>query len=97
MIERQFVSVYRSSKSNDTYVYIKRGKAWTELPDTLKLAFGQPVHTMDLLLDRERKLSRSTGEQVLTAIEDQGFFLQMPEKLESYLVEFKQKVRKREQ
>lgn len=97
MIERQFVSVFRSSKSNDTYIYVKRGQIWKDLPEPLRTAFGTPVHTMDLLLNPDRKLSRTTGEQVLGSIADQGFFLQMPEKLESYLVEFKQKVRARPQ
>jgi uncharacterized protein YcgL (UPF0745 family) len=50
---------------------------------------------MDLLLTAERKLSRTTGDEVLGSIKDQGFFLQMPEKLDSYLVEFKEKVGKR--
>lgn len=95
MNERQFVSVFRSSKSTDTYLYVKRGKTWDELPEPLKSVFGRPVHTMDLLLTAERKLSRTTGDEVLGSIKDQGFFLQMPEKLDSYLVEFKEKVGKR--
>lgn len=95
MNQRQFVSVFRSSKSTDTYIYVKRGATWNELPEPLRNAFGRPVHTMDLLLMPERKLSRATGDEVLGAISDHGFFLQMPEKLESYLVEFKEKVGKR--
>lgn len=95
MNEREFVSVFRSSKSTDTYIYVKRGKTWNELPEPLRSAFGRPVHAMDLLLTAERKLSRATGDEVLGSIKDQGFFLQMPEKLESYLVEFREKVGKR--
>lgn len=90
MTERQFVSVFRSSKSSDTYLYVRRNQPWGELPEALRGVFGQPVHTMDLLLTPDRTLARASGEQVLAAIESQDFFLQMPEKLDSYLVEFKQ-------
>lgn len=93
--ERQFISVFRSSKNSDTYVYTKRGQVWGDLPEPLRNAFGKPVHTMDLLLTGERKLAKVTGSQVIEAISDQGFFLQMPDKLDSYLVEFNQKLRKR--
>ena len=91
--DRQFISVFRSSKNSDTYAYVRRGQAWDELPETLQAAFGKPVHAMDLIMTPERKLAKVTGGQVLSAIEDQGFYLQMPERLDSYLVEFKQKLR----
>lgn len=94
MTERQFISVFRSSKSSDTFLYVRRNQSWDELPEALRGVFGKPVHTMDLLLTPERALARTSGEQVLAAIESQDFFLQMPEKLDSYLVEFKQKLKK---
>ncbi len=94
MADRQFISVFRSSKSSDTYLYVRRNQSWGDLPEALRGVFGQPVHTMDLLLTPDRTLARASGEQVLAAIESQDFFLQMPEKLDSYLVEFNQKIRK---
>lgn len=97
MTERQFVSVFRSSKNADTYVYVRRGQDWQALPEALRTAFGKPVHSMDLILTAERKLAKATGAQVLAAIEANDFYLQMPEKLDSYLVEFKQKLRKQPQ
>ncbi len=97
MTERQFVSVFRSGKNADTYLYVRRGQDWEALPEALRTAFGKPVHSMDLILTPERKLARATGAQVLEAIESNDFFLQMPDKLDSYLVEFKQKLRKRAQ
>ena len=96
MREHRFISVYRSGSNSDTYVYVRRGQRWDELPETLRTVFGKPQHSMDLLLTPEKRLARTTGAQVLEAIDDHDFYLQMPEKLESYLVEFKQTLRQKQ-
>lgn len=91
MSEKTFVSVFRSSKKLDTYVYVLRGQAWDDLPESLRGIFGQPVHAMDLVMTPERKLARTTGKQVLDAIADKDFFLQMPEESSGYVVDFRRK------
>ena len=65
MTEKTFVSVFRSSKKPDTYIYIRRGQAWDDLPDSLRGIFGQPIHAMDLVMTPDRKLARTSGKQVL--------------------------------
>ncbi len=91
MTGKTFVSVFRSSKKVDTYLYVRRGQAWDDLPDSLREIFGKPVHSMDLILTPERKLARTTGRQVLEAIDDKDFFLQMPEESSGYVVDFRRK------
>lgn len=85
---RDFVSVFHSSKKPDTYLYVRRGQLWDDLPEGLRTLFGKPVHAMDLILTPERKLARANAEQVLAAISDKGFFLQMPEQQDLAIVEF---------
>jgi len=84
-----FVSVFRSSKKPDTYLYVRRGHPWDDLPETLRTLFGKPVHAMDLVLTPERKLARISAKQVLAGIADKGFCLQMPEEQDMAIVEFK--------
>lgn len=96
MKEREFVSVFRSSKKNDTYIFVRRGQKWDDLPESLRGIFGQPVHSMDLVMTPERKLSRTTGAQVLAALKEKDFYLQMPEEQAGYVVEFHKKLEKRE-
>ncbi|HLT14056.1 MAG TPA: YcgL domain-containing protein [Marinobacter sp.] len=95
MTNREFISVFRSSKKSDTYIYVRRGQSWDELPEALRSIFGQPVHAMDLLLTPDKKLSRTTGKEVIEAVADKGFFLQMPEEQDTYIVDFKRKVEQR--
>ena len=93
MTEKTFVSVFRSSAKEDTYLYLRRGYDWDELPQALRDTFGKPVHALDLVLTPDRKLARTTGREVLEAIRDKDYFLQLPEKADSYIVAFKEKLR----
>ncbi|MEQ9546502.1 YcgL domain-containing protein [uncultured Marinobacter sp.] len=96
MTNKQFVSVFRSSKKADTYIYVRRGQVWDDLPESLRGIFGAPVHAMDLVLTPDRKLARTDGRQVLDAIEDKDFYLQMPEEKEGYVVDFRKKPEQRQ-
>ncbi|MCK7548588.1 YcgL domain-containing protein [Marinobacter koreensis] len=92
MKQREFVSVFRSSRKADTYIFVRRGQKWDELPEGLRGIFGQPVHAMDLLLTPEKKLARTTGKQVLEAIEEKDFFLQLSDEQDDYMTELKRRL-----
>lgn len=94
MNDKHFISVFRSARRADTYLYVRRGQDLTRLPEPLREVFGQPVHAMDLVMTRDRKLARTSGADVLDAIAEKDFFLQMPDKADSYIVEFREKLRK---
>lgn len=63
----------------------------------MRSIFGQPVHAMDLLLSPDKKLARTTGKEVLEALAEKDFFLQMPEEQETYIVDFRSKIERRGQ
>lgn len=75
---RRLVSVLRSSRRDDMYLYVDRREGTKRVPVALLELFGAPAHAMDLLLTSERKLARASAADVLAAIRDQGFYLQMP-------------------
>ena len=72
------VWIYRSSKRLETYVYLPEADEFSQLPEPLRLAMGKLEFVMELDLYPGRKLARATAEAVLEAIEDKGFYLQMP-------------------
>lgn len=78
MAERAFISVYKSPRRDEMYLYMKRGEAIEELPEALRQQFGKPIHVMDLVLTPERKLARVEASKVLDSVRDKGFYLQMP-------------------
>lgn len=75
---KRFCSIYKSSKRQEMYLYVDRSQDVSKLPEGLMLAFGTPTKVMDIVLTPEKKLARADSEKVLSAIEEQDFYLQMP-------------------
>ena len=78
MTEKRLVSIYKSSRREEMYLYVDRKEGLDKVPDALLQMFGKPVHVMHLLLTGERHLARANAVDVLEAIASQGFYLQMP-------------------
>lgn len=76
--ERALVSIFRSPRRAEMYLYLPRPAQFDQLPEALQTQFGEPEHVMDLLLTPERRLARVDVVRVLKAIIEQGFYLQLP-------------------
>ncbi len=74
----KLVEVYKSERKPGSYLYVERGTDLDQLPEGLKAALGTPESVLSLKLTAERQLARYTGAEVLKAIEEKGFFLQLP-------------------
>lgn len=74
--------IYRCSKKAEMYLYLP----WQEdeqsqlddLPEGLKQLVGQLKNVMELELGPDRKLARADVSEVISALEKQGYYLQMP-------------------
>lgn len=75
---KTFCDIYKSSKDQELYVYIKFGEGLDSLPETLLERLGKPSKVMSLELTPERKLARVDVNKVIEAIHSKGFFLQLP-------------------
>ncbi|MBT8047970.1 MAG: YcgL domain-containing protein [Xanthomonadales bacterium] len=74
-------TIYRSEKRSETYLYLAQNLDFQDLPDDLRDHFGEPVLVMRLKLARARKLARADVDKVMSCLEDQGFYLQLPPQL----------------
>lgn len=77
-LEQRLVQVFRSSKKDEMYLYVAKEVGLADIPEELMVRFGEGVPVMLLMLNKEKQLARTTGEKVLMAIEEQGFYLQLP-------------------
>lgn len=94
MMKREIISIYRSSKNSETYLYVIKKSGLKELPEALMQLFGKPIHVMDMLLTEEKKLARTSGEKVLAELDSKGFYLQMPPPKDEYLLDlYREKAR----
>ena len=79
----KLVEVFKSSRREETYLYLEHGADFDTLPEALRQVFGQPEFVLSMSLTPERQLARLSGAEVLEALEQVGFVLQMPNQLEA--------------
>lgn len=78
-------AIYRSSKKDQTYLYIKKQDDFSDIPDELMASFGNPIFVMLLALDSREKLASADISRVKQDLEEKGFYLQVPPPVESLL------------
>ena len=72
-------SVYRSSKRDETYVFIPTETPLSDLPIEVLKMLGQAEMVMTLNLTPEKKMARGKADEIMKSIDTQGFHLQMQE------------------
>jgi hypothetical protein len=84
--------IYRSPKKENLYLYVPKAKGLSDVPEALLNMFGTPQHAFSLLLTPERKLGKENIQSVLNALNEKGYFLQLPPIVEDdYMAEIQQK------
>lgn len=82
---KKIVDIYRCKKKEGAYLYIEKGYDLEKLPEALRQQTGVLEQAMTILLTPEKKLANAKPENVVAAIEEQGFYLQMPPRPEAYM------------
>ncbi|MEN4891204.1 YcgL domain-containing protein [Erwinia billingiae] len=80
-----FCVIYRSPKRDQTYLYVEKKDDFSRVPAELMQGFGKPQLAMLLPLDGTKKLANADLTKVKAALEEQGFYLQVPRPIESLL------------
>ncbi|EXJ12844.1 MULTISPECIES: YcgL domain-containing protein [Nitrincola] len=80
-------SIYRSSRKDEMYLYVDKRDGLKKVPEVLLDKFGKAQHVMDMPMTTQRQLARVDVNDVLSSIQDKGFFLQMPPPKEDYLLD----------
>ena len=68
-----FCVIYRSSKRDQTYLYVEKKDDFSRVPEELMKGFGQPQLAMILPLDGRKKLVNADIEKVKQALTEQGY------------------------
>lgn len=74
--------VYRSSKRDDTYVYLRERDAFGLLPANIAAPLGELHFVLSVELTPERKLARDDANVVRANLAARGFHIQFPPKVE---------------
>ena len=60
------------------YLYVEKTAGLKSVPEALLHRFGSPQSVMTMLLKPGQRLASTSADNVLAAIEQQGFYLQLP-------------------
>jgi len=75
---KQLCDIYKSSRDQELYVYVKIGAGIEDLPPGLLKKLGKPSKIMSLTLTPEKKLARANVIRVIEQIQENGYYLQLP-------------------
>jgi len=70
--------VYKSDKKAQTYLFLKTDTDQADLPGHLLHLLGGLTQFLSLSLTPELKLAQADIKDVLSSLDEQGYYLQMP-------------------
>ncbi|MEC9483532.1 MAG: YcgL domain-containing protein [Halomonas sp.] len=79
--------IFRSPNRDEMYLYVDKARGLAEVPEALLERFGKPVSVMTLILTEDKALARADAAKVMAALDEQGFYLQMPPAKDEYLLD----------
>lgn len=70
--------VFRSRKEEGMYLYVRKEDGLSKVPEVLLQKFGTAEPAIVLVLTPDKKLARADITRVLAALDDPGYYLQLP-------------------
>jgi uncharacterized protein len=71
-------TIYKGTRDPELYLYVDRVDGLERVPEDLLSRFGKLSEVMTIKLTPQRKLARASAPQVLAAIAEKGYYLQVP-------------------
>jgi uncharacterized protein len=76
--DKLICEIYRSAKKPGYYLYVIKQDGLSRVPEALLALFEKPEQSLVLLLTPTRKLAKEQALQVMQALVDKGYYLQLP-------------------
>jgi len=83
--KNMFCVIYRSTRRDQTYLYVEKKDDFSRVPEELMAGFGRPQVVMLFPLDGRKKLANADLEKVKSGLSEQGYYLQLPPPPENLL------------
>ncbi len=80
-------AVYKTRKKAGMYLYLPKKDHFESVPEALMKQFGTPELVTLIALEKRESLAGVSKEKLIAALQDPGFYLQMPPKENDLLVE----------
>ena len=70
--------IYKSSKKEQTYLFVEKRDDFSKVPDALMVTFGTPILVTLINLATKDKLGMADLSKVKQNLTEQGYYLQLP-------------------
>jgi len=70
--------IYKGPRKADTYLYVEREGDFERVPPSLLDLLGPLQKVMDLELSPDRRLAQADVDEVMAALRERGYYLQLP-------------------
>ncbi|MCE2571913.1 YcgL domain-containing protein [Motilimonas eburnea] len=87
-------AIYKSLKKDETYLYLAKKDDFSRVPEALMTMFGKPQLALVINLAQKKQLVRADIDKVKKALDEDGFFLQLPPPPINYLEQHKAQQKK---
>ncbi len=78
-------AIYKSSKKQETYLYVPGRDDFSKVPEALLKTFGSPIFMMIMPLKKDRKLGQVHIDKLRCELKIKGFYLQLPPPTENLI------------
>jgi len=85
--------IYKSSKKDQTYLFVKKREDFSDVPPALMSTFGKPTLVTVLNLAGKDKLAMADINKVKSNLTGQGYYLQLPPPQENLLDQHKEQLK----
>ncbi|KMT66506.1 YcgL domain-containing protein [Catenovulum maritimum] len=71
-------AVYKSSKKDETFLYLPKRDDFSKVPEDFMAVFGTPIFVLMIDISKRKSLALVDIEKVKKEIVDPGYFIQLP-------------------
>jgi uncharacterized protein len=89
-------AVYKSIRKSQTYLFIAKRDDFSPVPEQLLAQFGPPQLVSLLNINLQTKFALAEAQKVISAITNNGYYLQLPPPPVDYLQEHKNWTKKQQ-
>ncbi len=83
-------AVYKTRRKEGMYLYLPKKDRFDEVPEALMKTFGKPQFVMLVAVEKHGKVAGVDSEVLKKALLEEGYYLQMPAKIEDWLGEYRE-------
>lgn len=85
--DKLLCEIFKSPRKDEMYLYVDKRRGLVDVPEALLERFGDPQSVVTLILTADKPLARAKAADVMAAIREKGYYLQMPPAKEAYLLD----------